>query len=581
MFLVSKKFISIFSSAAIPFVSGLETVKTHPVSYLAESNTTVLAIDKNSIGVFTIKDDIFKLKEVLQVSGVPYYISKNLTDLNDSSILLIDLDIDTPKTFTKSERNFLYDYVHRGGILIGNEILTARNGVLKELFGYMSFKSSKTHHKLILNSSPYYRYFDTPNEKSYTLSSIEKAPYTNSIHLGSAKPIARYENNDTAISINKYGDGYAINIGISLYDLRYRNLIGKDYRANEKYINDLEPLSDFVPLFIRGVYEEYFKQNLVLHTSKDGNQATVIMTHDVDFEHSIKNMSLFTKLEEDLGFRATYNIQVKYMTDDKDKAFFLPRNFHYMTEAEDRGHEIGSHTIVHTKNFFFLPSRDCEIDYPEYRPFSESDLIDSGDPTVCGETKVAKELLLGAGVKHVVSFRSGELLYNPNLPRTLEKYGYRYSSCFSAEDVLSYFPYRYMREYHKVKEPSKIWEIPLVLEDEFMPPMYFRVDSALELFKKIYDNGAVYTILDHPDMTWYRLKNLDLGFIESFYTQLPEDVWKATTGEVGRFWDARDRIVFRYTINQNILSLEIHSLTDVKGITFLLHGMKIKNRVIY
>jgi len=79
-------------------------------------------------------------------------------------------------------------------------------------------------------------------------------------------------------------------------------------------------------------------------------------------------------------------------------------------------------------------------------------------------------------------------------------------------------------------------------------------------------------------MTWYRLKNLDLGFIESFYTQLPEDVWKATTGEVGRFWDARDRIVFRYTINQNILSLEIHSLTDVEGITFLLHGMKIKKQ---
>jgi len=214
MFLVSKKFISIFSSATIPFVSGLETVKTHPVSYLAESNTTVLAINKNSIG--------------------------------------------------------------------------------------------------------------------------------------------------------------------------------KDYRANEKYINDLEPLSDFVPLFIRGV----FQTKLVLHTSKDGNQATVIMTHDVDFEHSIKNMSLFTKLEEDLGFRATYNIQVKYMTDDKDKAFFLPRNFHYMTEAEDRGHEIGSHTIVHTKNFFFLPDRDCEINYPEYRPFSESDLIDSGNPTVCGETKVAKELLV-------------------------------------------------------------------------------------------------------------------------------------------------------------------------------------------
>jgi len=31
-------------------------------------------------------------------------------------------------------------------------------------------------------------------------------------------------------------------------------------------------------------------------------------------------------------------------------------------------------------------------------------------------------------------------------------------------------------------------------------------------------------------------------------------------------------------INQNILSLKIHSLTNVEGITFLLHGIKIKKQ---
>jgi hypothetical protein len=127
-----------------------------------------------------------------------------------------------------------------------------------------------------------------------------------------------------------------------------------------------------------------------------------------------------------------------------------------------------------------------------------------------------------------------------------------------------------------LSSPSKIWEIPLVLEDELFPPMYFRVEDALVLFQKLYDNGAVFTILDHPDLTLYRLKHLDLGFIEKFYTQLPNDVWKATMNEVGDFWDKRDKIVFRYRLEENTLHLTIYSPSDISGLTFKLQGMRPK-----
>jgi len=574
-FSIGKKFISSLSPS-IPFVYGLDVKKVSRVNYLKESNSTILPIDKFTVGVYSLKKNNFFLKEIFQTAGVPYYFTTNLKELNRVKIIFLDFNIDKPTTLTKEQNRFFHSFVKRGGILIGNEILPTRYGVLKDIFGYKAYKASKEHKEFKLLKSQYFTYLNEPQERVYRLSNLQKAPFTNTIILGSAKTVATYEDNTTAISINNYGNGKAINLGISLFDLRYRNLFAKDFHANKKYINDFEPLSDFIILFIKGIYESEFKRSIFLHTSKNGNQATVVMSHDIDFDDSIKNISKFTKLEKNLGFRATYNIQVKYITDDKDRAFFKPENFKYILDAQNSGHEIGSHTILHTKNFFLLPKGDCNESYPKYKPFSEGEFEDSGNPTVCGEVKASKELLLGIGVKEVVSFRSGELLYNPNLPEVLEESGYRYSSCFSAEDTLTYFPYRYMRDYKSLSNPSKIWEIPLVLEDEFFPPLYFRVDSALELYKKIYDNGALFNILDHPDLTLYKLKNLDLKFIKEFYKKLPKDSWLATTKDIGEFWDKRDRVVFRYKFKDNKLYLKVYSLADIKGLTFVLNNFKVK-----
>lgn len=563
-----------FAQPDVPFVYGLKTKPANPVIYLPESNSSILPANSNTIGIYSTKKEHFFLKEMLQTSGIPYIFSYDFDVLKRTKIIFLDFDIDKPQTLTAEQNTFFHTFVKNGGVLIGNEILPTRYGAFKDLFGYRSYTPSASHYTLRLLSSEYYGYMNTPEEKNYSLSTLSKAPFTNMIKIGSAIPIACYEDNATAISLNHYGKGVAINLGISLFDLRYRNLFAKDFHANKAYINHFEPLSDFMILFLKGIYEQTVTSSLMLHTAKDGNQATVMMTHDVDFDTSIKNIPRFTAVEEKLGFRATYNIQVKYITDDKDRAFFLPKNLHHLLDAQNRGHEIGGHTIVHTKNFFLLPRGDCNESYPDYQPFSVSDLEDSGDPTVCGEVRVAKELLLGAGVKEVVSFRSGELLYNPHLPEVLEKFGYRYSSSFSAEDVLSYFPYRYMKSYKTLSDPSKVWEIPLVLEDEFFPPMYFRTGSALALFKKIYDNGAVYTILDHPDLTLYKVKNLDPYFIEDFYKKLPEDVWKPTMEVFGAYWDKRDRVVFRYETKAHQLVLTLYAPVDIEGLTFAYKGMK-------
>jgi len=564
------------SPTGVPFVYGLQTKKAYSVDYFPEGKSDVFKPNTATLGVYSKDENIFFLKEMIQTSGIPYVFTQDINQLQKCSVIFLNFNIDKPATLSEKEKQFFYQFVKQGGVLIGNEILATRYGALKALFGYRSYHPGHAHKSFTLLKSTYNKYLNQKEEQYYSLTQISRAPYTNTIEIGSAKPLAVYEDNTTAISINTYGKGKAINLGISLFDLRYRNLSGKDFHANKHYINDFEPLSDFMILFLKGIYEATLNKSIFLHTAKDGNQATVIMTHDVDFDDSIRNIPKFTKLEDQLGFKATYNIQVKYITDDKDRAFFLPKNFHYLLDAQEDGHEIGAHTILHTKNFFILPKGNCNESYPSYKPFSVSGFVDSGDPTACGEIKVSKELLLGAGMKEVVSFRSGELLYHPNLPEILEKFGYRYSSCFSAEDVLSYFPYRYVKDYRRLDNPSKIWEIPLVLEDEFFPPMYFRVSKALRLFQKLYENGAVYTILIHPDMTWYRLKNLDLLFIKEFYAKLPKDVWKATTKDVGSFWNKRDRVIFRYQIEGGKLVLYIESESNIEGLTFQLNGIKLK-----
>lgn len=558
-----------------PFVYGLKTQQVQTINYLDNSNPNILPNNTNSVAVFSEHKDISSLEEVFKIAGIPYFICRKLEDTNQSKILFLDLDINKKTILNKREIDYLNRFVSNGGIMIGNEIGGLNQNLLKNIFGYKKIVPSRQHKQFDITSSSYFKYLNLNEEKMYTLSTLSSAPYTNTIIKTTAKPLAKYEDATTAISMNKHGKGKAILLGISLFDLRYRNLLGKDYNANQKYCNDFEPLSDMIILFLKGIYEEEIKKTLTLATAPNGYRSSLVITHDVDFEDSIFNIKKFVNLEKALGVKSTFFIQTKYLTDNKDKAFFNQDTLHFLTNASNNGFEIGTHTVIHTKNFSKLKEGNYSESYPSYRPFSFSDKVDLNKPTVSGELKVAKEILGGLGIKNIVSFRSGELIYNPKLPIAMERLGYRYSSCFSAEDVLSYFPYRYKRNYANLQDQSYIWEMPLSFEDEELPPMYFRQKKALALFEKIHNNGGIFNLLIHPDLTLTRLKNLDIYFEESFIKRLPKDVWISTMGDIGNFWDKRDRIVFRYNSTGNMLALSVYSPVDIEGVGFDIHNIKL------
>ncbi len=574
MTVFTKSFDLVFPSEE--FIYELKTSPVSAVTYLPEADSRRLQLDKKSIAIYSVAEETSMLERIFKTAGLPYRICHSLDELKNAPILFLDLSMNRPVTLNDKQLKQLYRFVAQGGILIGNDVLATRYGALKELFGYRNYQPTRAHKQLLLKNSSYFSYLDQPEERKYQLSGISQAPYTNSIELGSAKAIANYEDGSTAISLNHYKKGEALLLGISLFDLRYRNLFSKDYNANRQYANGYEPLSDMIVFLLKGIYTKKLKQSLMLNTAKGANHATVIITHDVDYEFSIQNIETFVALEEKQSIKSTYTIQTKYIKDYKDNPFFKPDTLHYILDAQAKGFEIASHTVVHTENFFTLSKGDCNEQYPLYRPFSMSENEDSGSATLCGEIKVSKSLLLGSGIKEVVSFRSGHLYYNPSLPQVLEKTGYRFSSCFSAEDVLSYFPYRYVYDYKHLSHESKIWEFPLTFEDEAFPPLCFRVDDALSLFKKLYNRGGVFTLLVHPDLAYLRLKNLDIDFQEKFIEALNDDVWIDTMKAVGTYWDQRDRLVFRYNIAHKKLHLKIYSPVVMQDVSFLLNGLSLR-----
>jgi len=567
LFLMAAGFLVTWISASSEyegeFVYGLPTKTAESVVYLPERESRRLPIQESVVAYYS-QERAFGLGEILQIAGVPVYRCKRLEEANGSKILVLDLEIDRPETFSEETLDFLKEYVRRGGILIGTGILSYPRGELKELFGYRSYRPTRKHTRLVLDDPNLFgKYLDLKEERSYRLAVKEGMIGTNEIVTGTARSVARYEDGTTAVALNRYGRGMAISFGISLYDLRYRNLVGRDAQANEHYINGYEPLSDLFPLFVRGLYEKIQSKGLRLSTAPGAAKATVVVTHDVDFVRSVPNMDRFVALEKEKNITATYTVWVKYLKDYKDLPFFTPEEIRRrVVRAYNEGFDIGSHTVEHTANFDRLPFGNCRESYPQYRPVALSRKKDEGRPTLCGEVKVSKELLLGAGVKEVVSFRSGELLYHPRLPEVLERFGYRYSSCFSAEDVMSYFPYRYYRDFYPLKQPSKIWEIPLAYEDEEFPPLIFRLGRAKELLRKISENGGVFTLLIHPDLTYWRLKNFDLIFLRKFLEEISSDIAVKNMKEFGAFWDLRDRFVWRYTWKKGALVIEGWSPAD-------------------
>src|SRR5207245_520065 len=134
-------------------------------------------------------------------------------------------------------------------------------------------------------------------------------------------------------------------------------------------------------------------------------------------------------------------------------------------------------------------------------------------------------------------FRAGHLRVPFSLPEALKRADYSYDSSFTADDVLTNFPYDLPLGLYK--EDSGIYEFPVTIEDEQKPPLAQRLDAALRVFALNAANGAISVLLIHPT----DLEKMSAE--QQLLDHLPGDIAVSDMLGYARFWQGRALLDWR------------------------------------
>jgi hypothetical protein len=503
---------------------------------------------------------VHSLKEM----GIPFFITRNLGQALRHRLVILYPSVDS-HTFTQLQVEQLTTYARQGGFIFAQNVFW---GGIQSLFGFRSFTPSRKRYHLAFSgpADPVMKYLNRPEEREVSLGSDHFLDiiWTNGyVPDASAEVLARFDDGTAALLTNSIGKGKVYLLGLSLLDVVLRSQNNRDYEAQRHYVNAFEPGADVWLLILRAWYEGYAKDWVRLSTIPGGQRSALLLSHDVDWENSFAPGLDFARIEKANQARSTFFIQSKYVDDANSKAFF-EANLETLRRLNAGGSTIGSHSVIHSRGFntFDLGSGD-EV-YPTYQPRGLGFDTASG-ATVFGEVRVSKGLLDGQiPGQDTTFFRAGHLRVPSSLPEALERSGYRFDSSFTADDVLSNFPFALPRDLG-FEEDSDIYEFPVTIEDEESPGFAKRVPQALQVILANAENGAVSVVLLHSNES-----QLKAAAEQELLRQLPADVLKTDMVSFGAFWRARDRL--QWSVSATSLPaqvvLQVKADDSVTGLTF-------------
>jgi hypothetical protein len=505
------------------------------------------------------------LVHALKEMGVPFFVTRDCREALRHRLVIIYPGVDS-ETFEEADAQRLLDFVRSGGNVFAQNVFW---GGLKPIFGFKSYVASRQRYSLIFSSSldPVTKYLNRPEEMTVRLGSQS---YSDIIWSNGYTPdsggevLARFEDGSAALLTNKLGKGRSYLLGLSLVDVVLRSQNNRDYEAERHYVNWFEPGADVWLLVLRGWYETYAHQWVRLATIPNGQRSAVLLSHDVDWEQSFAPGIDFARIEKANQAASTFFIQTKYVNDANSKAFFFEPNLEILRRLKSGGSTIGSHSIIHSRGFAKFDLGSGHETYATYRPLGLGFDTASG-ATVFGEVRVSKELLDGElPGQDTTFFRAGHLRVPRSLTEALERSGYQFDSSFTADDVLSNFPYALPRD-PGFDEDSDLYEFPVTIEDEEAPGFAERIPQALEVIAANAENGAVSVILVHSNES--RLK---AAAEERLLRQLPPDILRSDMLSFAKFWRARDRLRWSVTAGSNPSNFVLLVTTEesVSGLTF-------------
>jgi len=553
------------------YIHNLKTAAIKPCNYIQIASQHSLPATDFTVRLLSIDGEenyfLFAWQKLLKQAGIPFVKCQSAKEFADAKFAIVCKQPDTTYEADTKEISFIRNFVSNGGFLIGDGLTSLKFGQLKDVLGWKECFPSKQRMKINFEHSFTCRYLDETEETELTLSTIKESIWTNGIQNGTSKSLANFNDGSCAISENIYGEGKAILLGFSLADIYLRNLASHNFQPGKSYINNFEPMSDVFILLVKAFYENTCRRGFTLYTAPAGFRSTFIMTHDVDYQHSVVNSLKFADIEDKAGIKSTFFMQTKYIRDYNDAAFCTPESLAILKSLNDRGFEIGSHSVSHSIVMNEFPYGTGLETYPDYKPFVKGKLKFTGNATLCGEVRVSKMILEGCGI-NVTSFRPGNLTYHRQISKALEESSYNCSSIFSSGTALTYFPYRLVTNDDNNKYfDSKIFEFPIAIEDE-ESPLIERLNKSIDLFRKIHNNGAATCVLIHPDLTIKKGKDKDIEFESKFLSSLPGDCWKTTMRDAGIFFETRDSLAFNYNIESGEITLNVYSEIDTNNIAF-------------
>lgn len=544
---------------------GVEGPKTaSPIFQLTPANPDDYNKGETSrmaIWLTTRESNWLALVSGLKTIGIPFRLTENYEEALKHDVVLVYPYISGRDQPTESF-GAMRRYVKNGGTLIGTNVL---GGGLQDVFGFGGITEGKD--KAFLSLSADFsetRQFDIKGLTALKIGSETDPaanPGTNVYQSPKGQVLARYETGEAAIIASDYGAGRSYALGIDLGQILAKGYNRRQVDIADSYANRYRPTVDALLILIENIYRQNEPEAVTLGTVPDGKSLSFMLSHDVDYNESLKNAVPYAEHQKTAGIQATYFIQTKYVEDYNDKIFMNEEGARYTQQLERLGAEIASHSVSHAKDLWDFPFGDGTESYPDYAPFVQTaDKARGG--TIMGELRISKFLLDNfARQDQVVSFRPGFLSNPAAMPQALASAGYQYSSSVTANISLTHFPFQltYGRGFDGL---TPVYEFPITVEDELPPTMIDRLEQSKEMARQIAGIGGIYVVLIHTDDVDSRL-----DFQKGIVDEVRPYAWMGSVRQFGNWWAARDQVQVDVETREGEIEIVLNAPSPISGLT--------------
>ncbi len=494
------------------------------------------------------------LRRCLTAMGIPYDVLGDISQLAGYDLILaVGELLNTSLPFDERER--LYGYVERGGVLLAYQV---RGNQYYPLFGIIDHQHVATRFRMgfeSTDSDPALKYLNRPEEQEISLGDPDlftEVISSTGYRLSTAQILGRFPDGWAAFARNEYGRGLAYVLSLNLTQTVLLPQMALTHEAYRQWVNSFEPSSDVLFLILRGLYEEFVRPGVRWHTVPDGKQTALILSHDLDARESFRNSEKFARMEKQEGVTSTFFVTTKFFTDETDIGYYSGANIESLKKIKELGFDLGSHSVSHSKQFESLQLGDLSVNAANYQPLKEK--------TILGEVKVSKELLdQDIPGQRTVGFRAGELAYPSRLLTALSAAGYLYDSSFSANNILTNYPFFGFAIRRLGSPETSIVEVPVTLDDS----MGFLTAENRHQVQGIWEdvilanaeNNAVTCLLIHPTNTTYKL------LIERDLIRFAKarDYWVGDLSSFASFWAERSKTRFEVTETEKSLNIQVNT----------------------